>query len=340
MLDLDTQSEGDVLILSAADVRALVPMSEAIRLMGVAFAELSAGRAQSPLRTPLLDAERGAVSLYMPASVPALGGLGLKVVSVYPTNAARGLPTILALVTLLDAETGQPLAILDGTFLTALRTGAVSGKATELLARPDVKTLLCIGAGAQAFTQIWATCTARPGIERILIASRTRERAEQLVTRLRDELPELGARAVVVTDLRAATAAADVICAATSSTTPVFDDADLRPGTHINAVGAYNHSMQEIPAATVARARVVVDAVDAALAEAGDLIAPLDAGLVTREQLSTELGHVVSGERPGRTSPEQITLFKSVGNAVQDIAVARFAAEQAEQLGRGQRVEL
>jgi ornithine cyclodeaminase len=120
-----------VLILSAANVRELVPMAEAIRLMGVAFAELSAGRAQSPLRTPLPDAERGAVSLYMPAAVPALGGLGLKVVSVYPTNAARGLPTILALVTLLDAETGQPLAILDGTFLTALRTGAVSGKATD-----------------------------------------------------------------------------------------------------------------------------------------------------------------------------------------------------------------
>lgn len=329
-----------MLILSAADVRELVPMSEAIRLMGIAFAELSAGRAQSPLRTPLPDAERGAVSLYMPAAVPALGGLGLKVVSVYPTNAARGLPTILALVTLLDAETGQPLAILDGTFLTALRTGAVSGKATELLAREDARTLLCIGAGAQAFTQVWAACTARPGIERVLIASRTRERAEGLVARLRDELPELGARAEVADDRRAATAAADVICAATSATTPVFDDADVRPGTHINAVGAYTHVMQEIPAATVARARVVVDAVEAALAEAGDLVAPLAAGLVTREQLSTELGHVVSGERPGRTNPEQITLFKSVGNAVQDIAVARFAVERAEQTGRGQRVEL
>ena len=329
-----------MLILSAADVRELVPMSEAIRLMGIAFAELSAGRAQSPLRTPLADAERGGVSLYMPAAVPALGGLGLKVVSVYPTNAARGLPTILALVTLLDAETGQPLAILDGTFLTALRTGAVSGKATELLAREDARMLLCIGAGAQAFTQVWATCTARPGIERILIASRTRERAERLVARLREELPELGARAEVADDLRAATAAADVICAATSATIPVFDDADVRPGTHINAVGAYTHAMQEVPAATVARAQVVVDSVEAALAEAGDLVAPLAAGLVTREQLSTELGQVVSGARPGRTGPEQITLFKSVGNAVQDIAVARFAVERAEQVGRGQHVEL
>lgn len=329
-----------MLVLSAADVRALVPMKEAIRLMGVAFAELSAGRAQSPLRIGLPDAGRGAVSLYMPASVPAVGGLGVKVVSVYPTNAERKLPTVLALVTLLDAETGQPLAILDGTFLTALRTGAVSGQATALLARDDVQTLLCLGAGAQAFTQIWAVCTARPGIQRILIHSRTPARAEHLVQRLRAELPEIGAKAQVAPDLATATAAADVICTATSSSTPVFADADVRPGTHINAVGAYTHTMQEIPAETVARATVVVDAVDAALAEAGDLVIPLEAGLVTREALSTELGQVIAGDRPGRPNAEAITLFKSVGNAVQDIAVARYAVEQAQQRGLGQRVEL
>lgn len=329
-----------MLILSAAEVRELVPMAEAIRLMGVAFAELSAGRAQAPLRTALPNAELGAVSLFMPAAVPVLGGLGLKVVSVYPTNAERGLPTILALIALLDADTGQPLALLDGTFLTALRTGAVSGKATELLARPDARTLLCIGAGAQAFTQIWAVCTARPGIERILIASRTRARAETLVARLREELPELGARAAVTDDLRAAMATADIICTATSATTPVFDDTDVRPGTHINAVGAYTHTMQEIPAATVARARVVVDEIGAALAEAGDLIAPLEAGLITRVHLGTELGEVVAGTKPGRTGADEITVFKSVGNAVQDIAVAHFAVERAEQAGRGQRVTL
>src|SRR5829696_4082196 len=174
-----------MLILSATDVRALVPMEEAIRLMGVAFAELSAGRAQSPLRTPLHNEQLGGVTLFMPAAVPALGGLGMKIVSVFPTNRERDLPTIMAVVGVIDAETGKPLAILDGTFLTALRTGAVSGKATELLARDDARTLLCIGAGAQAFTQVWAVATARPGIERILISSRTRARAEGLLGRLR-----------------------------------------------------------------------------------------------------------------------------------------------------------
>jgi ornithine cyclodeaminase len=332
--------EREMLILSAADVRDLVPMAEAIRLMGVAFAELSAGRALSPLRTPLHDAARGSDTLVMPAAVPALDGLGLKVVSVYPSNAARGLPTILALVALLDAETGRPLALLDGTFLTALRTGAVSGKATELLARPDAATLLCIGAGAQAFTQIWAVCTARPALARVLVHSRTTARAAALVARLREELPEIGARTAVAPDLAEATRAADIVCTATSSPTPVFDDAWLRPGAHLNAIGAYTPAMQEIPAATVARARVVVDAVEAALAEAGDLLIPLREGTIGREQLTTELGQVVSGARPGRQSPEEITLFKSVGNAVQDIAVARFAVERAEATGRGQRVAL
>lgn len=329
-----------MLILSADDVRATVPMAEAIRLMGVAFGELSAGRAAAPLRTPLHDADRDSDTLFMPAAVPALGGLGLKVVSVYPRNAARGLPTILALVALLDAETGQPLALLDGTFLTALRTGAVSGKATELLARADATTLLCIGAGAQAFTQVWAACTARPAIARVLIHSRHAEHAARLVARLRAELPEIGARASVADDLGAAVRAADVICTATSSPTPVFDDADVQPGTHINAIGAYTPAMREVPGTTVARARVVVDAVDAALAEAGDLIVPLREGLIERAHVATELGQVVSGARPGRTAAEQVTLFKSVGNAVQDIAVARYAVERAMALGRGQRVTL
>lgn len=329
-----------MLILSAADVRATVPMAEAIRLMGVAFADLAAGRAVAPLRTPLFDEARGSHTLFMPASVPAVGGLGLKVVSVYPTNAARGLPAVVALVALLDADTGQALALLDGTFLTALRTGAVSGKATELLARADARTLLCIGAGAQAFTQIWAVCTARPGIGRVLVHSRSHASAARLIARLRDELPEIGARAAVADDLGAAVRAADVICAATNSATPVFDDADVRPGTHINAVGAFTPAMQEVPAATVARAHVVVDAVEAALAEAGDLVIPLQQSLITDAHLETELGQVVAGSRPGRTDPDAITLFKSVGNAVQDIAVARFAVERAEATGRGQRVEL
>lgn len=329
-----------MLALSGADVRALVPMAEAIRLMGEAFGELSAGRATAPQRIALHDDRRDSDTLFMPAAVPAVGGIGLKVVAVHPHNAERRLPTIHALVTLLDAETGQPLAILDGTFLTALRTGAVSGKATELLARPDSRTLLCIGAGAQAYTQIWAVCTARPGITRVLVHSRHRASAERLIARLRQEAPAIGAIAGVVSDLAIAVQDADIICTATNATAPLFADADVGPGTHINAVGAYTPQMREVPPETVSRALVVVDEVGAALAEAGDLIAPLEAGTIARAHLELELGHLVNGAKPGRVDERQVTLFKSVGNAVQDIVVARYAVERATALGIGQRIEL
>lgn len=329
-----------MLALSGADVRALVPMSEAIRLMGDAFGELSAGRAIAPQRVVIHDEARGADTLFMPAAVPAAGGIGLKVVTVHPDNAARRLPTIHALVTLFNASTGQPLAVLDGTFLTALRTGAVSGKATELLARPESRTLLCIGAGAQAYTQIWAICTARPGVSRVLVHSRHHTSVERLITRLRQEAPALGQLAEPAEEIGPAVRAADIICTATTATAPLFADADVRPGTHINAVGAYTPGMREVPPETVRRALVVVDEVGAALAEAGDLIGPLEAGLIDRAHLELELGQLVNGAKPGRLDDEQVTLFKSVGNAVQDIVVARYAVERATALGVGQRIEL
>lgn len=329
-----------MLALSGVNVRALVPMSEAIRLMGVAFGELSAGRAVAPQRASIHDDQHDSDTLFMPAAVPGVDGIGLKIVAVHPHNAARRLPTIHALVALLNAETGQPLAILDGTFLTALRTGAVSGKATELLARPDARTLLCIGAGAQAYTQIWAACTARPGIVRVLVHSRHPTNTSNLIARLRQELPAIGQLAEVAPDVAVAVRAADVICTATNATSPLFDDSDVRPGTHINAVGAYTPTMREVPAETVKRALVVVDEVEAILAEAGDLIAPLKAGSIDRAHLELELGQVVNGARPGRRDSRQITLFKSVGNAVQDIVVARYAVERAQAMGIGQRIEL
>ncbi|HEU5434229.1 MAG TPA: ornithine cyclodeaminase, partial [Thermomicrobiales bacterium] len=238
-----------MLALSKADVRRLAPMPVAIELMKTAFAELSAGRTISPLRTVIPVPEHNGDSLYMPAFVPAANALGLKVVSVFKDNAARGLPVIHALVCLVDTETGQPLAIMDGTYLTALRTGAVSGAATELLARPDSRVLVTIGSGAQGVTQSAAVCAVRP-IERIVavdINDAALDRMRQTIARewldLLDRL-ETSTDASVVRE-------ADVICTATTSRTPVFDAALVRPGTHINAVGAYTPEMQELPAAIV-----------------------------------------------------------------------------------------
>lgn len=328
-----------MLVLTRSQVRELVSMADAIELMKTAFAELSAGRTVSPLRTVIPLPDRDGDALFMPAYVPAMDALGLKSVNVFRRNPERGLPVIHAIVSLVDPETGQPLALMDGTYLTALRTGAVSGAAADLLARPESRVLAAIGAGAQGITQIAAVCAVRP-IEQVIAVDVNEPALERLRQQLRNDWPEIEARLETTTDAGAAVREADVICTATTSRTPVFRDEDVRPGTHISAVGAYTPEMQELPAETVARATVVVDAVEAALAEAGDLIIPLNDGLVRREHFSRELGMVASGMAPGRTSDEEVTLFKSVGNAVQDVVVAKRAVERAREMGVGMEVEL
>lgn len=327
-----------MLALSRGDLRSLVSMREAVDLMKVAFRELSAGRAIAPLRTVIEVGHAGA-TLLMPGFVPIAAALGVKVVSVFTGNRDRGLPTIHALVCLVDAETGVPLAIMEGGYLTALRTGAVSGAATELLAREESRVLAVIGAGIQGVTQAAAVCTVRP-IERVIAVDVSEASLRRFVEDVRRDWPELAARVETTSDAGAAVRQADVVCTATTSRVPVFDDADVRPGTHINAVGAFTPEMQELPSATVVRASVTVDAVDAALAEAGDLIVPLNEGLVDRSHFARELGMVVAGRAPGRQAADEVTLFKSVGNAVQDVVVARRAVDLASQRGVGTRIEL
>jgi ornithine cyclodeaminase/alanine dehydrogenase-like protein (mu-crystallin family) len=323
-----------VLALSRADLRQLVTMPEAIELMKVAFRELSNGRAQSPLRT-VIDVEHGSsAALLMPAFVPAEGALGLKVVSVFQANPSKQLPTIHALVCLVDHETGAPLAIMEGAYVTALRTGAVSGAATDLLARPDSRTLVVIGAGVQGVTQAAAVCAVRP-IERIIAVDPSLEALERYEESIARDWPDLSERLETTTSPSEAVKDADVICTATTSRRPVFQDSDVKPGTHINGVGAFTPEMQELPAETVSRATVVLDSTEAALAEAGDLIIPLNEGRVSRDHFSRELGHLVDGTATGRTSDDEITLFKSVGNAVQDVVVARKAVDRSRERGIG-----
>ncbi len=329
-----------MLVLTRRDVYDLVPMKDAIDLVKRAFRDLSRGAAQAPLRTPIEIPDGPGTTLFMPAFVPSLHGLGLKVVSVFPENPDRyGKPTIHAAVLSVSPETGEPTALLDGTYLTALRTGAASGAATDLLARPDARTLLVIGAGAQGPTQAWAVLSVRP-IETIYVYDRHRRASETFAERLRELVPDLRAQVIVVDAIESVLPGVDVICTATTARAPLFPDALLPDGVHINAIGAFTPEMQEIPPETVARAYVVVDSVPAALAEAGDLIKPLQAGLIDEAHIRTELGEIVDGRKPGRTSPEQVTLFKSVGNAVQDLAVAAEAVRRARETGRGQSVSL
>ena len=328
-----------MLALPRQDIKRLVPMNDAIELMKLAFGALSAGRTESPLRTVITVDESHGDALFMPAFVPDQSALGIKVVSVFGENSGRGLPVIHALVVLLDPSTGQPVALMDGTYLTALRTGAVAGAATDLLARPDSRVLTVIGPGAQGVTQIAAVCAVRP-IERVIVVGREGTNFTPFLGRLENDWPDLVGRVETTTDAALAVSSADVVSCATNSRTPVFEDAAVQPGTHINAVGAYTPEMQEIPEATVKRARIVVDAVEAALAEAGDLLQPLAAGLIDRERLSVELGMLVNGSAEGRTTADEITFFKSVGNAVQDVVVAKHAVDRARDLGIGTELTL
>jgi ornithine cyclodeaminase len=314
-------------ILSAEDVRAAVNMADAIDAVRTGFIALSTGRASVPLRTmlPMPDG----LTLYMPAYIQGEPISTVKVVSVYPGNPARGLPTIIARVMALDAQTGQPLALMDGTSLTALRTGAASGLATDLLSRAESSILGVIGAGAQARTQIEAVCAVRP-ITEIRIYSPTRGPA------LADELRgRYSARIIAAPSAHEALIGADVICAVTNSKTPVVHADDVAAGAHINGVGSFTPEMQEIGPNVVSRARVVVDHRESAWAEAGDLIIPRDQGIILEQHARTEIGEIAAGLAPGRETPDQITFFKSVGNAVQDAAVAARVLQVAEERGLG-----
>jgi ornithine cyclodeaminase len=232
---------------------------------------------------------------------------------------------------LADGNTGAPLAILDGVSLTALRTGAASGLATELLARPDAASVGVFGAGVQARTQLEAVCCVRAVRQAWVV-----DRRPNVARRFAEEMhARLGIPIEAVQSPSEMLAEADILCTATTSAAPVFDDGDVRPGTHINAVGAFRPGTAEIPAATVRRARVVVDQFLSAREEAGDLLGPLGEGMIDEQHFSTELGQVLLGEKPGRTRADEVTLFKSVGVAIQDLCAAARVLENARRLGLG-----
>jgi len=325
-------------ILSAEDVRKALPMATAIEAMKQAFGQYSAGRAIVPLRVRLEGASENSAALFMPAVLRDTGEMAVKVVTVYPTNLALGLPTIHALVLALDAQSGRPLALLEGASLTAIRTGAASGAATDLLARSDARTLAIFGSGAQARTQLEAVCTVR-SIERAWIFSLDLPGANAMVEQMAGKGPVPDSLVIAATAGQAV-AEADVICTATTSSTPVFDGADLRPGTHINAIGAFTPTMQEVDSTSVRRAVVFVDAREAAWAEAGDLIIPMQRGEISADKVKGELGEVVNKTILGRESPAQITLFKSVGLAVQDAVAAGRALAEAQRTGIGSTISL
>ncbi len=327
-----------MIVLTAEDVRKALPMRETIEAMKRAYAALSDGRVEMPLRARLPVIPHDALSLFMPAYARGEGreALAVKVVSLFPQNPSRGLANIQAAVLVLEPDTGRALALLEGSALTAIRTGAAGGAAADVLARQDSRTVAVFGAGAQGRTQLEAACTVR-AVQRAWVYDADRERAVSFAA-------EMAGRGPIPRDLQAADspaqalAEADLVCTATTALKPVFADPDLRPGAHISAVGSYTPDMQEIPPETVKRALVVVDARSAALVESGDLIKPIESGVFGKDHVHAELGEIILGRKHGRQSPEQVTYFKSVGVAAQDVMAAQLAVDNARRLGLGQEV--
>jgi len=315
-------------ILSANDVRTALPMPKAIDAMKVAFGQLSADQATVPLR-PHIFTDKG-VTLFMPAYLHQSQDLGVKVVSIYGDNPSVGLPRITATVLILDPETGLPKAFMDGSSLTAIRTGASGGLAAELLSRRDSKTVALFGAGVQARTQLSAVMAVRE-IRGVNLISRTQASAQKLAAEIETWVNPPSVN--LVSTPQQAVQDADIVITATTSATPLFDGNDLSPGTHVTAVGAYTPETREVDSATVQRARVIVDSREACLAEAGALIIP-------KVQIDAEIGEIVNGEKPGRQSEDEITFFKSVGVAVQDAVAGAAVLAEAEVLGLGTVVEM
>ncbi len=320
-------------ILNAAEVRRALPMPDAIEGMKAAFAQLSAGLAITPLRSRIDVQRSGGVTLVMPAYLPADDALAVKIVSVFPQNAAWQEPTIRAAVLALDPANGRPVALLEGSTLTAIRTGAGSGAATDLLARRSAKVAAIIGSGVQARTQLEAVCCVRD-IREVWVYSPNPAHAADFASAMAG-YGSIPANINIAASAEEAVSRAGIVCTATTSLTPVFPFHALQPGTHINAVGSFTPQMQELDEQTVRASLVVVDSREAALEEAGELIMALQSGAIGPAHIHAELGEIIAGRKPGRQSADEITLFKSVGVAAQDAVAASIALQNAarEELG-------
>lgn len=311
-------------ILGREVLEALLPPADVIAAVEGAFRETAARRVDA-LPRAVLPMGRHGVFLAMVSALPRLSALGTKLVTVVERNQRRGLPTIHATYLLTDPETGAPLAMMEAGFLTAIRTGATSALAARYLARRDSRVVACFGAGVQARFQLLCLGQVLP-LREVRVVGRDPERAAAFAEEMRRTL---GIDVHVETSRKAAVTGADVITCATTATKPVFSGRDVAPGTHVDGVGTFRPATREIDTLTVRRSRVVVDTYEGAWEEAGDLLIPIKARAITRRHVRAELAELVAGTRPGRTSPQEITLFKSVGFAPEDAVTARLAYDRA-----------
>src|SRR5579862_2034883 len=324
-------------VLTGDDLRAVLTPAACIEAMEDVLGRLARGHLYQPLRViaqpPRASGLIGLMPAYRAEPVPRYA---VKALTIVPDNPSRGLDTHQGAVLLSNGDTGVLEALVDAAVLTEIRTAAVSAVATRALARADARTLVVLGAGAQARSHVETLPLVR-GIERIVVWARRRDAAETLVGRL---APELRARAEVATDLRGAVERADVLVTATAAREPLVEGSWLQHGVHVNAVGSSLPSTRELDGVALARARLFVDRRESAVSEAGDYLLALREGAIGDDHAMTELGDVLTGALTGRTSDEEITLFESLGLAVEDLAAAEAALAAAQQRGVGALVEL
>ncbi len=324
-----------MLVIGRDEVRSLLRMGACIDVMAQALEGLGRGEAENPLRTLLWAPDRRGLLGMMPAYLGDPGAIGMKTVTVYPGNHGTELDSHQGVVLLFETERGRLRAVVEASAVTAIRTAAVSGVATRLLARPDATRLAILGSGVQARSHLEAICEVRD-IERVRVWSRTLEHAEHFA---RDACVRTGLAVEVADSAREAVAAADVVCTTTAAREPILEGEWLEPGMHLNAVGSSVPVARELDGDAVARCRLFVDRRESTFNEAGDFLLARKEGKVGDDHVVGELGEVLSGELAGRSSAEEITLFKSLGLGVEDLAAAEYVYREAVRLGVGTEID-
>ena len=323
------------LILNRNDVTSVLEMKDCMDVVEKAFKELAAGTAILPLRTNITPPD--GLALYMPAYLKNMGALVCKVVTVYKNNPAKyDMPTTIGKVLLQDPATGDVICIMDGGYLTAVRTGAASGVATKYLARKDSnQTAGIFGAGVQAKMQLWAVAEARD-ISRALVYDLSEDAVKSFIKEMGEKLNI----DIIKAETPDQVLQADIICTATSSPTPIFDGKKVKEGTHINGIGSHTPNARELDTEIVKRSKFIGDSREACFKEAGDMIMPVNEGAISESHFYAELGEILTGEKTGRENDTEITLFKSNGLAIQDAATAKLIYNKAIAAGIGVNIDI
>jgi alanine dehydrogenase len=325
-----------MLVLSEKDVQSLIDVEELVRALERAHIQFSTGRAVMPVRMVVPVPEIKGRITSMPAYLSEDKALGMKVVTYFPENPGRGLPIILATIFVYSTESGKLLAVMDGTYVTAIRTACISAVATRALANPETPILGVLGAGVQARAQIRTLCKVRKITE-----IRIYDVVGKSVQGLKAELePEIGIRIEAVKRAEEAVRGVDLLVTVTTAKEPIVKADWLKPGLHINAIGSHRPDLREIDGATMRRARLVVDSRSAVMAECGDILLAIKEGALTEDHIHAEIGEVLAGKKVGRTSIDEITLYKAVGIAIQDVATAKLVYEKAIEKKIGVEVEV